>query len=190
MAKVDIRPLVDFISESSNRHRLLWGEKVEESSDEAVAGIGTADTSEMLRAKASTTRPARELIFEYGMNISYRTSRFEKLGRRGGYRILKSFWGPEMLCPQWPHMGPVLRCACLSNGWWRRPYKPAPGITDWSSSETFDGRHSPDVDLTALPQITYKDKHLDRDDARRIAPRKISGAGFFIILFKFFWLLS
>ena len=36
---------------------------MEESPDSAV-GIGTADTSEKIKAKTSATRPARERIFE------------------------------------------------------------------------------------------------------------------------------
>jgi hypothetical protein len=44
----------------------LRRDKVEESPD-SVAGIGTADTSDIIKAKTSTTRPARERIFEYCM---------------------------------------------------------------------------------------------------------------------------
>ena len=39
---------------------LLGGDKVEESFDSVAAGIGTADTREMIKAKTSATRPARE----------------------------------------------------------------------------------------------------------------------------------
>ena len=69
---VDIRPLNE-ISEILGvsiriwlcplRLGLLRGDKVEEGLD-SVAGIGTADTSEIIRAKTSATRPARERIFE------------------------------------------------------------------------------------------------------------------------------
>ena len=58
-------------------------DKVEESPD-SVAGMGTADTSEIIRAKIRATRPARERIFasEYCIVIC-RTSRFEKNWREG-----------------------------------------------------------------------------------------------------------
>ena len=66
---VDFRPLGEIFAVSwwvvvvrfcPLRLGLLWGD---ESSD-SVAGIGTAETSEMIRAKSSATRPARERIFE------------------------------------------------------------------------------------------------------------------------------
>ena len=41
----------------------LLSDKVEDSPD-SVAGIGTADTSEIINAKTNATRPARERIFE------------------------------------------------------------------------------------------------------------------------------
>ena len=42
---------------------LLLSDKVEDSPDSA-AGMGTADTSEIIKTKTSATRPARERIFE------------------------------------------------------------------------------------------------------------------------------
>ena len=44
---------------------LTGGDKEEEGPD----WIGSADTNEMMRAKTSATRPAREWIFEYCMII-------------------------------------------------------------------------------------------------------------------------
>ena len=35
----------------------------------AAPGIGTADTSEIIKAKISATRPARERIYEYFMIV-------------------------------------------------------------------------------------------------------------------------
>jgi hypothetical protein len=43
-------------------------DKIEESPD-AVAGIGAADTSEMIKVRSSATRPARERIIEYGISV-------------------------------------------------------------------------------------------------------------------------
>ena len=69
---VDIRPLNEIFALSNRiwscpgcppRLGLLRGGKVAEGPD-SVAGIGTADTSEIIRAKTSATRPAREWIFE------------------------------------------------------------------------------------------------------------------------------
>jgi hypothetical protein len=66
---VDIRPLNEIFALSDRiwscplRLGLLRGGKVAESPD-SVAGIGTADTSDIIRAKTSATRPARERIFE------------------------------------------------------------------------------------------------------------------------------
>jgi hypothetical protein len=45
---------------------LLRRNKVEESPN-SVEGIGTADTTEIIKANTSATRPARERIFEYCM---------------------------------------------------------------------------------------------------------------------------
>ena len=65
---VDIRPLneiPDVLSVSSWIRSCplgigLLGGDVEESLDSVAAGIGTADTSEMIKAKINATRPARE----------------------------------------------------------------------------------------------------------------------------------
>ena len=62
---VDIRPFSEILAVSTCPLRLglLRGGKVEESPDSAT-GIGTADTIEIIKAKTSATRPARERIFE------------------------------------------------------------------------------------------------------------------------------
>ena len=60
-----IRPLNELpaVSTCPLRLGLLRGGKVEESPD-SVVGIGSADTNEIIKAKTSATRPARERIFE------------------------------------------------------------------------------------------------------------------------------
>ena len=62
---VDIRPLNELLAVSTCPLRLglLRGGKLEESPD-SVVGIGIADTNEIIKAKNSSTRPARERIFE------------------------------------------------------------------------------------------------------------------------------
>jgi hypothetical protein len=64
---VDIRPLSEILAASTSGCPLRVGflvvDKVEESPDSA-AGIGIADTSEIIKPKTSATRPARERIFE------------------------------------------------------------------------------------------------------------------------------
>ena len=60
---VEIRNLAVSTSGCPLRLGLLLSDKVEDSPDSA-AGMGTADTSEIMKAKTSTTRPARERIFE------------------------------------------------------------------------------------------------------------------------------
>ena len=63
---VDNRPLNNellAVSTCPLRLGLLRGGEVEESLD-SVVGIGTDDTNEIIKAKTSTTRPARERIFE------------------------------------------------------------------------------------------------------------------------------
>ena len=78
--RIDIRPPKGTFAVSSwisrpSRLGLLRSDKVEENPDSA-AGIGTADTSEIIRAKTSATRPARERIFKYCMIVVW-TSRLE-----------------------------------------------------------------------------------------------------------------
>jgi hypothetical protein len=66
VGSVDIRPLNEIlavsISGSPLRLGLLLGDK--EEGPNPAAGIGIADTSEIIKAKTSATRPARERIFE------------------------------------------------------------------------------------------------------------------------------
>ena len=62
---VDVRPL---IKDSPLRLGLLQEERpgiIVADTSEITRGIGAADTSEMIIAKTSPTRPARERIFEY-----------------------------------------------------------------------------------------------------------------------------
>jgi hypothetical protein len=67
VGSVDIRPLNEILAVSTSgsplRLGLLLGDKVEESPDPA-AGIGIADTNEIIKAKTTATRPALERIFE------------------------------------------------------------------------------------------------------------------------------
>ena len=64
---VDIRPLNKILAASTSgcllRLGLLLSGRVEESPDSAV-GIGTADTSEIIKAKSIAMRPALGQIFE------------------------------------------------------------------------------------------------------------------------------
>ena len=64
---LDTRPLNKILAVSTSgcplRLGLLLSDKVEESPDSEV-GIGTADTSEIIKAKSIAMRPALEQIFE------------------------------------------------------------------------------------------------------------------------------
>jgi hypothetical protein len=71
---VDIRPLgisaeivvvSTWIRSCPLRFGILRDDKVEENID-SVAGIGTADTSEIIKVKSSATRPAREYCMIVG----------------------------------------------------------------------------------------------------------------------------
>ena len=63
VGSLEIRNLAVSTSGCPLRLGLLLSDKIEDSPD-SVAGIGTADTSEIIKAKNSATRPARERIFE------------------------------------------------------------------------------------------------------------------------------
>ena len=67
----DIRPFNEILASgcqcSSSSIFGLLGDKVVVESRDSVIGIGTAETSEIIKAKISATRPARErilLVFE------------------------------------------------------------------------------------------------------------------------------
>jgi len=67
MGGVDNRPFNKFLAASASGCPLrLLGDNVVEilESPDSVAGMGTADTSEIIKTKNSATRPARERIFE------------------------------------------------------------------------------------------------------------------------------
>ena len=51
-----------------------------------MSGIGTADTSEIIRAKISATRPARERIFEWCIIVGPADWKVEKVWAWDSYR--------------------------------------------------------------------------------------------------------
>ena len=63
LGSLETRNLAVSTSRCPLRLGLLLSDRVEDSPDSAE-GMGTAETSEIIKAKTSATRPARERIFE------------------------------------------------------------------------------------------------------------------------------